>query len=268
MADGPVGYWRLGDQPTPKKPYPWGIKDETANGNDGAVIDSVGDDSVPRQPTGPTGIKFMQPGFHPGAKSRAQSGDTAALFDGKTGRIIVLNSDSLNPPKHLTIEAIVRWDGPTPGLKPGQQPFQQRILEKSSYPEEAQYGLSMSPDGHIQVELRIGDNTWLPAISNDDAVVSRGQWTYVAATYDGRVIQIYINDRDGGQTPGGSGTLSIKTPTPANLIESGVGIGNQTQRDRPFYGLIDEVALYAVPLSKKKILAHYRSLFTVWPPGK
>src|ERR1043166_5440943 len=138
MADGPIGYWRLGDQPKPTDPYPWGIKDETTNGNGGAVIDSVGD-------TSPSGIKFAQPGLYRGV-NKAIVGDTAALFDGKTGRIIVLNSDSLNP-SHLTMEAIVRWDGPNG--------FQQRILEKSSYPEVAQYGLSILSDGTVQVELRV-----------------------------------------------------------------------------------------------------------------
>ena len=72
------------------------------------------------------GITFGQPGFH--------GGDTAALFDGATGRIIVPNSNSLNPP-HITMEAKVRWDGPND--------FHQRILEKSSFPELAQYGLGI-----------------------------------------------------------------------------------------------------------------------------
>ena len=38
MADGPIGYWRLGE---PKGPngYPWGTKDETLNGNAGNVIE-------------------------------------------------------------------------------------------------------------------------------------------------------------------------------------------------------------------------------------
>jgi hypothetical protein len=60
---------------------------------------------------------------------------------------------------------------------------------------------------------------------------------------------------------GPPGSISPKPPTPANLIESGVGIGNQTQRDRPFKRLIDEAALYATALSAAQILAHYQSQF-------
>ena len=274
MADGPVGYWRLGDPIPNDYSYPWGIKDETANGNGGAVIDSVGDNVFDPVGgiTGPSGIKFRQPGLHGGLFiPRFPVGDTAALFDGKTGRIIVLNSDSLNP-QYLTMEALIRWDGPNPGLTQ----YQQRILEKSSYPEVAQYSLSINTDGKIRVELRVAHappapDTW--AVAESNTVVSQGVETYVAATYDGSVIQIYVNPPNtppvynSSQTdPNGPGTISPKPPTPANLIESGAGIGNQTQRNRPFHGLIDEVALYPSALSADKILAHYRSQFTFLIP--
>jgi hypothetical protein len=283
MADGPVGYWRLGDPTPPDDPhsYPWNnIKDETANGNVGAVIDSIGDNVFDPVGgiTGPSGIKFRQPGLHGGLFiPRFPMGDTAALFDGKTGRIIVLNSDSLNP-QYLTMEALIRWDGPNPGPDGNPSPiqYQQRILEKSSYPEVAQYSLSINTDKKIRVELRVAHappapDTW--AVAESNAVVSQGVETYVAATYDGSVIQIYVNPPntppvyDSSQTdPNGPGTISPKPPLPGNLIESGVGIGNQTQRNRPFHGLIDEVALYPSALSADKILAHYRSQFTFLIP--
>ncbi len=44
------------------------------------------------------------------------------------------------------MEAKISWSGPNS--------FQQRILEKSSYPELAQYGLSILDNGHVQVEIR------------------------------------------------------------------------------------------------------------------
>src|SRR5262249_35147578 len=56
MADGPSGYWRLGEAPGSGT-----AADETTNQNNGKC-------------TG--GITFGQPGFH--------GGDTAALFDGAT----------------------------------------------------------------------------------------------------------------------------------------------------------------------------------------
>src|SRR5215813_11920531 len=155
LAYGPIGYWRLGEPLGSVSAF-----DASGNGNSGTCSG---------------GITFGQPGFH--------GGDTAALFDGATGRIIVLNSNSLNPP-HITMEAKIRWDGPN-GLY-------QRILEKSSFPELAQYGFGIMPEGHVRVELR----TSSAAVSvNVDsiAVVPTGVETHIVATYDGTAVRIYLN---------------------------------------------------------------------------
>jgi len=226
LADGPIGYWRLGE------PLASVIAaDASGNSNDGNCSGV---------------ITFGQPGFH--------GGDTAALFDGETGRIIVLNSNSLNPP-HITLEAKIRWDGP----KPSHPNIYQRILEKSSFPQLAQYGLGILPDGHVRVELRTSSAT-ISVDVNSVAVVAQGVETHIVATYNGDVIRIYLNGVLDSETRA-PGTISPKPPTNFNLIESGVGIGNQTQRDRPFNGLIDEVALYPTMLSAERILAHYQSQF-------
>jgi Concanavalin A-like lectin/glucanases superfamily len=222
LADGPIGYWRLGEAVGSVT-----ADDASGNGNSGRCSGA---------------ITFGQPGFH--------GGDTAALFDGATGRVVVLNSNSLNPP-HITMEAKVRWDGPND--------LYQRILEKSSFAELAQYGFGILPDGHVRVELRTSSAT--TSVNVDSiAVAAQGVETHVVATYDGDVIRIYLNGVLDSETRA-PGTISPKPPTPANLIESGVGIGNQTQRDRPFKGLIDEVALYPTALSAEQVLAHYRSQF-------
>jgi hypothetical protein len=222
VADGPIGFWRLGEPASSVT-----AADSSGNTNNGSC-------------TG--GVTFGQPGFH--------GGDTAALFDGVSGRVVVLNSNSLNPP-HITMEAKVRWDGPNK--------LYQRIVEKSSFPELAQYGFGILPDGHVHVELRTSS---APVSVNVDsiAVVPTGIETHIVATYDGALISIYLNGVLDSQTRA-PGSISPKPPTPANLVESGVGIGNQTQRDRPFKGLIDEVALYPRALAADRVLAHYRAQF-------
>jgi hypothetical protein len=235
MADCPVGYWRLGE--------PLGATqtiDATGNQNDGAC-------------QGP--ITFGQPGFH--------GGDMAALFTGEpvnnqTGRVVVLNSRSLNP-RHITMEAKIRWDGPN-DYDPS---IHQRIIEKSSYREQAQYALKITPDGHVEVDIRTSSATSNPPEATSIGKVARGAETHIAATYKDNVVRIYLNGVLDSETPmpGGDGTISQKPPTDANLIESGVGIGNQTERDRPFKGLIDEVAIYAKELSADRILAHYQAQF-------
>jgi hypothetical protein len=225
LADGPIGYWRFGEPPG--SPV---AADASGNRNDGAC-------------SGP--IAFGEPGFH--------GGDTAALFNSATlptpsPRVVVLNSNSLNP-ANITMEAKVRWDGPN-GL-------QQRIIEKSSFPQLAQYGLSVLPDGRARVEIRTSSAT-TSVDADSTAVLGHGVESHLIATYDGAVIRIYVNGVLDTEVAA-PGSVSPKPPTAQNLIESGVGIGNQTQRDRPFNGLIDEVALYPSALSAGRILAHYRS---------
>src|SRR5262245_45056441 len=226
LADGPIGFWRLGEAPGSVT-----AADSSGNGNNGSCSGT---------------ITFGEPGFH--------GGDTAALFAGVTGpasgRIVVLNSNSLNPPQ-ITMEAKVRWDGPND--------FYQRILEKSSFPELAQYGFGILPDGHVRVELRTSSAT-VSVDVDSIAIVATGVETHLVATYDGAVIRIYVNGVLDSETRA-PGSISPKPPTPANLIESGVGIGNQTQRDRPFKGLIDEVALYPTAIAAQRVLAHYQSQF-------
>ena len=137
MADGPIGFWRLGEPLGSMTAADSSVNQMTAtpNGNNGTCS--------------PSGITFGQPGFH--------GGDTAALFDGVRGRIIVHNSESLNPP-HITMEAKVRWDGWSKLLTnwPGVAGYlTQRILEKSySDQSGSQYNLTIGSDGHLQVEIR------------------------------------------------------------------------------------------------------------------
>jgi hypothetical protein len=223
LADGPIGYWRLGEAPGAAN-----AADASGNANSGTYSG---------------GITLGQPGFH--------GGDTAALFDGVTGRIVVPDSEVLNP-LNITMEAKVRWDGPND--------LQQRILEKSSYAQLAQYGLSILADGHVQVELRMsGAPTSVKVISI--GVAAQGAETHIMATYDGATIRIFLNGILDPSETAAPGSIDTKPPDPTNPTASGVGIGNQIDRDRPFKGLIDEVALYPRALSAGRILAHYQAQF-------
>jgi len=232
MADGPVGYWRLGETLGSHT-----AADETPNAQTGDVSG---------------GVTFGHPGFH--------GGDTAALFDGATGRIIVNNSDPLNP-LHITMEAKVRWDGPSDF----DRTIGQRVIEKSSYPQQAQYALKIAPSGQVVVDIRTSSATSNPPEATSINKVAQGVETHIVATYKDNIVRIYLNGIPAPSgpipMPGGDGTISRKPPTPANLIESGVGIGNQTQRDRPFNGLIDEVAIFPTALSEERIRAHYEAQF-------
>jgi Concanavalin A-like lectin/glucanases superfamily len=229
IADHPIGYWRLGE--------PLG----SMIAADSSVDPITGTLNGHNGTCSPSGITFGQPGFH--------GGDTAALFDGLNGRIVVPNSLALNP-KNITMEAKISWSGPNPG--PTQ--YQQRIIEKSSYAGLSDYAL-MIVDGHVHVELRTGN---APTSVNLDSValVPKGVETYIAATYDGDKIRIYVN---GALDSEKSAPGALNPDPPPDRPGLGIGNENDPTRPRPFYGVIDEVALFDKPLSSDRIQAHYQS---------
>ena len=226
LADGPVGYWRLAE--------PLGSTTAAdASGNGGTGECSGG---VTFGQTGPAG------------------GDTAAVFDGSTGRISVPNSEVLNPGR-ITMEAVVRWDGPT-GV-------QQRILEKESFAGTTQYGLSVKPDGRMLVELRRrvpGPPDLMVAESR--GVLTPGAGAHVAATYDGLDIRIYI-DGSLDSTTNVNGLpvdIDIKWPAPVDHPETALALGDRMAMlggQRTFNGLIDEAVVFPVALAPERIRAHY-----------
>jgi hypothetical protein len=235
-ADGPLGYWRLGE--APGQP----AADSSPNGNDGTYNG---------------GITLGLPGF--------QGGDRAALFDGATGIIRIPNSPSLNPPS-ITMEAKVRWDGPT-GV-------QQRILEKESFAGTTQYGLSVQPTGHVFVELRCptAANAFNTVAATSSKPVALGTETHIVATYDGQEVRIHLDGvLDSVTVPPNAGPIDTSKAGQTG-VELELAIGDrmafysdpahfQAGGTRTFKGLIDEVALYPTALSAGRAHAHYQSQF-------
>lgn len=86
-----------------------------------------------------------------------------------------------------------------------------------------------------------------------NGTIELGTWNYVAITYDGEIMKIYINgelDKEG--TPSWSGK-SLKLDT-----KLGIGrIGLNVRYGEPFPGMIDEVALYNRALSEEEIKKNF-----------
>jgi hypothetical protein len=240
IADGPVGYWRLRESTGQT------AADSSPNGNDGTY-------------NGGITLGRRLPGF--------LVGDTAALFDGATGIIRIPNSPLLNPAS-ITMEAKVRWDGPT-GV-------QQRIVEKESYAGTTQYGLSVQPTGQVFVELRCPTpaNAFNMVTATSRDPVALGTETHLVATYDGQEVQIYV---DGGPVPQQPTAPPIAAPIDTSKagqtgVQLELAIGDrmafysdpanfQAGGTRTFKGWIDELALYPTALSAERVQAHYQSQF-------
>jgi hypothetical protein len=220
LADNPIAYWRFGEAAGA------GTAADAAIGHDGTYLPGV--------TAGQAGIG---------------GGDTGALFDGISGSVTVPNDPELGP-NLITMEALVRWEGPNA--------FQQRILEKSFFAggEQASYGMSILPTGAVQVEVRSGgaasSHTTLPTLLPGDEA-------YLVGVFDGSSVFIYLDGLLLNQT--------LATPGALQDGPNALGIGNQSERNRPFNGLIDEVALYDYALSANQIGAHFDALSAVPEPG-
>jgi hypothetical protein len=177
-------------------------------------------------------------------------GDGGALFGGVDGRVSVPNAAQLGP-DFLSMEALVRWDGGNG--------FQQRVLEKSFFGggEQASYGLSILDDGRIQVEYRAGGG---PSIHTTLLALGEGDAAHIVATFDGANVFVYVD---------GVLVLAESIAFPGALQDglNALGLGNQTERNRPFNGLIDEIALYNYALSEERVREHYEALQAVPEPG-
>jgi hypothetical protein len=162
------------------------------------------------------------------------------------------------------MEGKVRWDGATD--------YQQRILEKESFAGTTQYGLSVMPDGHVRVELRMkGAPPAQPApVAISTGTVGLHADTHVVATYDGRDIGIYLNGVLDSTTQVNASPTDIDTKWPHNPPddpEVALAIGDRMGitadgHHRTFNGVIDEAAVYPTVLPPDRIRAHFGALIS------
>jgi hypothetical protein len=82
-----------------------------------------------------------------------------------------------------------------------------------------------------------------------DGVLGTG-WSYVAATYDGQTMTLYLNGQSLATLPS---TLSLPIVDVAAII----GAANGSPIATPFNGNIDEYAVYDHALSPDRVAAHY-----------
>ena len=180
MVDRPIGFWRLGDPPGSMTAADSSVNPITGtlNGNNGICS--------------PSGITFGQPGLY--------GGDTAALFDGLTGLIVVPDSLEFNVP-YITIEAKVRWNG----WSEAADKLVGTGYLATTHPREIRLGwprkraiqfdhIRESPRRvPLQVEIRTSPHgNTIPGAQTPPGVVLQGAETHVVATYDGESIKIYV----------------------------------------------------------------------------
>lgn len=114
------------------------------------------------------------------------------------------------------------------------------------------YGMFINPDAYVRMHYSGGSTLDTPAKS-----IKANEWTHVAATYNGKKVQIYLNGKAQAE-------LATNTAIPANTATFVIG-GTQESRDW-FSGMIDEVKLYSRGLTEdevKKSMAGSQNAVTI-----
>jgi len=238
LADNPVGYWSLNDLPG----------SNTAADSSTSKLDGTAHN-----------VTF-------GANPRPSSSNTTASFNGSTSYVDIPDNPTLHV-NAFTIEAWVFGGTLLPKATYGLESLlniygQQRTLNGTGInfglgPSGLFNNSSVSDPSDLRLYLGINDFTSNIAVAST-AKVNAGEWTYIAATFNGsNSLQVYINGMK-------SQTLQSNIPINLNSIYNGNNptIGREFDGSDPLYGsrsyngLLGDVALYNHVLTDTQILSH------------
>lgn len=202
---------------------------------DDAVASTTAYDSSPwatgQYPKVPAGVN----GTVTFGTTGAMTGSTGATFNGSTGYLEVANTASLQRTGDLTIEF---W------LKTASLAAAQVVISKGTTGE---YHVLLNTNGSVSLLMGPSYNTVvIPASS-----ITAGTWYHVAIvrTLVGKTVNAYLNGINKF-----SGTYASTPSTTTNVLR--IGTSSPTAGSY-FNGVLDEVALYARPLTGTQIANHY-----------
>jgi len=166
----------------------------------------------------------------------------AASFNGS--QITVPDSPSLR----LNQFTIALWVNPAQA----QANYQPLVVKEDSSGSFRNYGLFMVPNS-TQVRYVVwGNDCSTRFAANSSGSLALNNWNYVVFTYDGTTESLYIN-----------GVLDSSNPasTPAGLCQAlvpvNIGMESAAAGFLPFSGVLDDIRIYAQPLSAAGVSSLY-----------
>jgi Concanavalin A-like lectin/glucanases superfamily len=185
-----------------------------------------------------------------------------ASFNG--GRVEVRFHPELNPGKTtFTLEA---WVKPTWGAGP---PGAQNAVVVSANGDptvNAGYALIATPDNFWEANLGLGPNapaaTPFLVTKSDQQIVTTGA-SYVAMTYDGTALKLFVGVVGGTFTPKSTplppnSNYQPEQPTTATPLFIAMGRPDlPTSGQNPFNGFIQDVAFYSPALLDDEVQSHF-----------
>jgi parallel beta-helix repeat protein len=178
----------------------------------------------------------------------------ALNFDGSNDYIIVPNSAILNP-SNITLEA---WFNANSGGLADQKPLIQKPYTSHAAPYY-QYMLSLadSVGSPKASEFYLTVNGVMRSIEVKNLSYTYGQWHYLAGTYDGSTMTLYLDGNIIGATPIVGTITSYNT-----VLEFGAYPNVAPGPSNVFKGKLDEARIHSRALSPDEIKASYNAGFS------
>lgn len=217
LADSPAAYWRLGEA-------------------SGAITATDQTGFHPGAYFGYSGFELGQTG------ALAGDADTASLFLPSMNFVGIPYSDQLSRTNGFTLEA---W------ARPNSSGARQSVIACYGGLPNAGYELALDASGNWVFRTSQNLNPSAPAWNDlTSGPAALGEWTHLVATYDGAVKRLYTNG-----VLAGTQTIGFRAATGIEVRLGGAGTGPSPATG--FDGTLDELAIYARPLSADQARDHY-----------
>jgi hypothetical protein len=168
---------------------------------------------------------------------------TGLSFDGSTARVQMPDSSSLEPQSAVSATAWVKASGP-PGA------FKYIIAKGASACLTASYGLYTGPGGGLMFYIAGSDGVSYTRSPDAGSGVWDGNWHFVAGTYDGSAVHLYVDGHEIGSGTPASGSIGYGLPDTNDLfVGHYAGCGGLD-----FPGTIDEPQVWTRALSLSDVL--------------
>lgn len=222
-ADTPVAWWKLADAAGSSQAF-----DSSSNGWTGT----------------PAAVTF-------GNSSTPIAGNTSALFNGTSSTILT----NLKPAgwTGLTVEAWVNLNGARQFGNPRIVAYGHTDNDNTGFNLIAIDHSDGSGQGQASLQVANGSTFWYAS----GKVLPSSGWTYLAGTWDGATIRMYVNG-----TPAGSASMSGTMGS--NVIAVALGF-NPIYTGDYIAALLSEIAVYNYALSDAQIAAHYTASGMIAP---
>jgi hypothetical protein len=226
-SDSPSGWWKLADNPGSATAY-----DSSGNAHTGNA----------------SAVKF-------GIPNSAISGNTVAQYTtGAYSAVITGYNPALSA---VTVECWVNLNGAT---QPGYT--SPRFLANSHTDYNDYQGFELWTDvlyANSAAKATFGNGSARATVQSPTPLPKTG-WTYLAATWDGTTVTLYVNGAS-------VATAALSGSMPAGTSGGGIGVGyNPAYNGDYLTGLLAECAIYPAALPAARILAHYQAGTNVMTP--